>query len=128
MEAAMRALLSIVLGMIAVGVLLIAYGLLGPRANAAVPVWNGAPMAADSRGNAYRLARPMPDQERADVGNGTSAPQGWLRCEPGQRAVVRQLAGAAEAECVDPSSIDPYSSTRTPVAYQVSEPWARPTY
>jgi hypothetical protein len=127
MEAAMRTLLGIVLGVIAVGVLLIAYGLLSPRADATVPAWNGAPTAADSRGDAYQLARPMLGQERADVGNATVAPQARLRCEPGQRAVVRQFAGAAEAECVDPSSIDPSGSMRTPVAYQVSEPWARPT-
>jgi len=128
MEAAMKTLLGIVLAVIAVGVLLIAYGLLSPRADAAVPPWNGSPVAADSRGDAYQLAHPMLGQDRAEVGNATSAPQVRLRCEPGQRAVVRQLAGAAEAECVDRSPIDPYGSIRTPVAYQASEPWARPTY
>jgi hypothetical protein len=127
MEAAMRTFLGIVLGVIAVGVLLIAYGLLSPRAYAE-PAWNGAPVATDSRDGAYQLARRMLGQDRAEVGNATSAHQVRLRCEPGQRAVVRQLAGAAEAECVEPSSIDPYSSMRTPVAYEVSEPWARPTY
>jgi hypothetical protein len=88
----MRAVLSIVLGVIAVGVLLIAYSLLSPRAKAAVPAWNGAPMAADSRGDAYQLARPMLGHERADVGNATSPLPVWLRCELGQRAVVRSSA------------------------------------
>ena len=83
----MRALLSIVLGVIAVGVLLIAYGILSPRANAA---WNGAPVAADSRGDAYQLASPMLGQERADVGNATSAPLVRLRCDDRRHSHLRR--------------------------------------
>src|SRR5438552_6190484 len=54
-EAAMRTFLGTVLSVIAVGVLLIAYGLLSPRA-AAAPYGGGT----DLRGDAYQLARPMP--------------------------------------------------------------------
>jgi len=124
----MRTLLESVLGVIAVGVLLIAYALLSPRASSTAPVWNGVPVVADSRGDAYQLARPMFGRERIEVGDATAAPQFRLRCEAGQRAVIRQIAGAAEAECVDPSSIDRYRSMRTSVAYQMSEPGARPSY
>ena len=102
-ETAMRTLLGTVLGVIAVGVLLIAYGLLSPRASATAPAWNPMPAATDSRGNTYR---PM------------AAPQLLLRCEPGQRALVWQGAGAAEAECADASFIDRYGSMRTPITYQ----------
>src|SRR6266516_2213579 len=52
MRAAMRTFLGTVLSIIAVGVLLIAYGLLSPRA-AAAPY--GLPAA-----DAYQVARPMP--------------------------------------------------------------------
>ena len=51
----MRTFLGTVLSVIAVGVLLIAYGLLSPRA-AAAP-YGGV---TDLRGDAYQLARPMP--------------------------------------------------------------------
>ena len=51
----MRTFLGTVLSVIAVGVLLIAFGLLSPRA-AAAP-YGGA---SDLRGDAYQLARPMP--------------------------------------------------------------------
>jgi hypothetical protein len=51
----MRTFLGTVLSVIAVGVLLIAYGLLSPRA-AAAP-YGGV---SDMRGDAYQLARPMP--------------------------------------------------------------------
>ena len=52
----MRTFLGTVLSVIAVGVLLIAYGLLSPRA-AAAPYGLVTP---DSRADAYQLARPMP--------------------------------------------------------------------
>src|SRR2546425_7841403 len=55
-EAAMRTFLGTVLSVIAAGVLLIAYGLLSPRA-AAAPYGLVTP---DSRADAYQLARPMP--------------------------------------------------------------------
>lgn len=56
----MRTFLATVLSVIAAGVLLIAYGLLGPRA-AAAP---GGIMQYDARGDAYQLARPMYASER----------------------------------------------------------------
>jgi hypothetical protein len=112
----MRTLLGTLLSLIAVGVLLIAYGLLSPRASASAPAWNGtpvasvAPVAYDSRGNTY------------------PPPQLMLRCEPGQRAAVWQVAGTAEAACVGDSSADRYASFGTPVAYQIPEPRPRPSY
>ena len=102
----MKTFLGTVLSAIAVGVLLIAYGLLSPGARAAGPVWNSVPVGADSRGEAAF----------------------GLRCEPGQRAIIRQVAGAAEAGCVDPPSVDRYGSVATPVAYRTSEPRQFQTY
>jgi hypothetical protein len=58
----MRGFLASVLSIIAVGVLLIAYGLLSPRALAAP----GA-IQNDARGDAYPLARPMYASERVDL-------------------------------------------------------------
>jgi hypothetical protein len=58
----MRGFIATVLSVIAVGVLLIAYGLLGTRA-AAAP---GA-IQYDARGQAYELARPMYASERVDL-------------------------------------------------------------
>jgi hypothetical protein len=101
----MRTFLGTVLSVIAVGVLLIAYGLLGPGASANGSVWNNVPLAADPRGGA----------------------QFRLRCEPGQRVMTHQDDWADEAACVDISPVDRYSSIRTPVAYQTRESWARPT-
>ena len=95
----MRTFLGTVLSAIAVGVLLIAYGLLSPGGRAANPVWGNAAVGADSRGEAAF----------------------GLRCEPGQRAVIRQVAGVAEAGCVDSPSLDRYGSVATPVAYRTSE-------
>src|SRR5438552_15424153 len=61
-EAAMRTFLGTVLSVIAVGVLLIAYGLLSPRA-AAAP-FSGA--ATDPY--AYQVARPMPASDIVTLG------------------------------------------------------------
>jgi hypothetical protein len=55
----MRAFLATVLSVIAIGVLLIAYGLLGTRAAAAPGL-----IQYDARGQAYELARPMYASER----------------------------------------------------------------
>src|SRR4051812_3749342 len=75
MRSAMRAFLATVLSLIAGGVLLIAYGLLGPRAvaapaspyaAAAAPLasFGGAaptvPYAVDARGTVYQPVAPMP--------------------------------------------------------------------
>jgi hypothetical protein len=64
----MRAFLATILSVIAVGVLLIAYGLIAPRA-AAAP---GAPAVPglvqyDARGQAYEVARPVYASERVDL-------------------------------------------------------------
>jgi hypothetical protein len=104
----MRTFLSAILGVIAIGVLLIAYGVFNPRA-----------ATADS----YQLARPAYADRlslRDDAAGG--APQLQLRCEPGQRAVIRQVAGAAAGECIDDVSFgDAPRATRASVAYPVNE-------
>ena len=56
----MRTYFAAVLGVIAIGVMLIAYGLLGPRVSAAP----GDVVTLDSRGAAYQTARPMYASER----------------------------------------------------------------
>ena len=104
----MRTFLSAILGVIAIGVLLIAYSVFNPRS-----------ATADS----YQMARPafadrVSVRDEALVG----APQLQLRCEPGQRAVIRQVAGAAAGECIDDTSFGyaPQAS-RASVAYPVNE-------
>jgi len=59
----MRTFFAAVLGVIAVGVMLIAYGLLSPRV-AAAP---GDIVTLDSRGAAYQTARPVYASERVAV-------------------------------------------------------------
>jgi predicted ABC-type sugar transport system permease subunit len=112
----MRTLIGTLLGVIALGVVLIAYGLLTPRVATA---------------DAYQLARPgfervslttdtnrdFANDRAAFAGDAAGAPL-QLRCEPGQRAVIRQVAGAASAECLD----DAYAprATRAALTYPVS--------
>lgn len=115
----MRALFGSLLGVIAVGVLLIAYGLLNPRTVAGVP--GSAPVGDGS--DAHLFARPV--SERLTFGESvpqSDAPQFQLRCEPGQRAIVRQMAGAAAAECVDPTPLERDRFVRAPIAYDVGAP------
>jgi hypothetical protein len=83
----MRSFLTAVLGVIAVGVLLIAYGVINPRTVSTEPfqVWRTAGERVSFR----------------DDGSAESTPRLELRCEPGQRAVVRQVAAVASARCVD---------------------------
>ena len=115
----MRNLLGSLLGVIAIGVSLIAYGLLSPRAGAT---------AFDP----YQSARVVPASSRvaltddADV-TGLSGvqpgPSGLqLRCEPGQRAVIRNVGGATAAECIGGVMTDSgYTTTRANLTYPVSD-------
>ena len=118
----MRTLIGTLLGVIAIGVVLIAYGLLTPRVATA---------------DAYQLAQPGLGAQRVSLS--TDANRGFtndvnrgafgadanagaplqLRCEPGQRAVIRQMAGVSSAECVD----DAYAprTTRAALTYPVNE-------
>src|SRR2546426_4190993 len=117
----MRTFLGTVLGVIALGVLLIAYGLLSPRVSATAPAWGVAPGISDGTVNVYSPARPMLANERInlpDEANMAATPLLQIRCEPGQRAAIRQVAGATVAECLDAVSSDRYASVSTPVAYQ----------
>lgn len=66
----MRGFLATVLSVIAVGVLLIAYGLLSPRA-AAAPA---GMIQYDARGDAYQLARPVYASERVTLPDDPYAP------------------------------------------------------
>lgn len=66
----MRAFLASVLSLIAVGVLLIAYGLLSPRV-AAAPA---GMIQYDARGDAYQLARPVYASERINLSGDPYAP------------------------------------------------------
>jgi hypothetical protein len=104
----MRTFLSAILGVIAIGVLLIAYGLFNPRS-----------ATADS----YQVARPaFADRVSVRDEGPVGAPQLQLRCEPGQRAVIRQVAGAAAGECIDDTSLG-YAprASQASVAYPVNE-------
>ena len=88
----MRAFLATVLSVIAVGVLLIAYGLISPRV-AAAPAGPAGLVQYDARGDAYQLARPMYASERVDLANDPYAPR---------------TAMAYPASTVRPASYDPY--------------------
>ena len=126
----MRTFLGTVLGVIALGVLLIAYGLLSPRVSATAPGWGAAPGIGDGA-NVYAPARPMLTTERvnlSDEGNVATTPLLQIRCEPGQRAAIRQVAGVAMAECLGPASADGYGPVSTPVAYQPRPVPAYQTY
>jgi hypothetical protein len=116
----MRTFLGTVLGVIAIGVLLIAYGLLSPRVGATAPAWGDSGIA-DGTANLYPPARPMVATERVnlpDQANAAATPLLQIRCEPGQRAAIREVAGATVAECLDAVSSDRYGSVSAPVAYQ----------
>jgi hypothetical protein len=117
----MRTLLGSLLGVIAVGVLLIAYGLLGTRA--------GAMTSIDSAQSARTIPVSgrvtLPDDPYGAVGSGAqqAAASGLqLRCEPGQRAVIRNIGGATVAECVDDARPGSgYTTTRAALTYPVAE-------
>jgi len=99
----MRTFVGTVLSVIALGVILIAYGLLTPRSTAA----DSSQLVAtgSERFDAIRTSGMSP------------APQLQLRCEPGQRAIVREIAGRATAECVD----DVAGPMRRSLAYRTSD-------
>ena len=82
----MRTFLSAILGVIAVGVLLIAYGVFNPRAATA---------------DQYQVARPGVERVGLLDESVAGTPHLQIRCEPGQLAVIRQVGGASAAECVD---------------------------
>jgi hypothetical protein len=71
----MKAFLATVLSVIAAGVLMIAYGLIAPRAGAATPVAAGtpsAPVVYDARTGTYQLAGPMYASERVPLPNASA--------------------------------------------------------
>ena len=103
----MRTFLSAILGVIAIGVLLIAYGVFNPR----IPAADSSQVALPAYADRVSLRDDAP-----------VAPQLQLRCEPRQRAVIRQVAGAATGECVDDVLLgDAPRVTRASVAYPVNE-------
>jgi hypothetical protein len=59
-----------VLSVIAVGVMLIAYGLIAPRAGAVSAFPQGAPVMYDAQTGTYQLARPMYASERMPLASG----------------------------------------------------------
>jgi hypothetical protein len=77
----MRAFLGTVLSIIAVGVLLIAYGLLAPRAGAFSSTGQPGQVMFDPQTGTYQVARPILANERFEVGPdgrvyATTSPQG----------------------------------------------------
>jgi hypothetical protein len=101
----MRTFIGAVLSVIAVGVMLIAYGLLTPRTT-----------TADSS----QLVRAPLTSARFDtdgIGQLSSTPRLQLRCEPGQRAILREVAGSAAAECADDLDVP----ARASLAYRTSD-------
>src|SRR2546423_14971809 len=80
----MKIFLGTVLSIIAVGVLLIAYGLLGRRAGAASIGIVGSTVPAD----AYQLARPMPVNDVVSM-NGVAPTGGFMTGAPAQAVAYR---------------------------------------
>jgi hypothetical protein len=110
----MRTLIGVVFGAIAVGVLLIAYALLNPRT-----------AAADS----YQLAQPALVNERISLDGDSriaATPLLQIRCEPGQRAIIRQAAGTAVAECVDEGIASPRARQANTVVTYPAETYSAP--
>jgi hypothetical protein len=106
----MRTLIGVVFGAIAVGVLLIAYALFNPRT-----------AAADS----YQLTQPALVNERISLDGDSrvsATPLLQIRCEPGQRAIIRQAAGTAAAECVDDGNAVPRATIARPANTVVTYP------
>jgi hypothetical protein len=93
----MRAFLAAVLSVIAVGVLLIAYGLLSPRV-AAAPA---GVVQYDARGDAYQLPRPMYATERVDLANDP--------CGYGARAPMAYPTNITRPVAYDPYAAQPVS-------------------
>ena len=113
----MKTFLSALLGVIAIGVLLIAYGVFHPRL-ATADSYRATPAAYAERTTPVSYTQGVPLAEAAPLG----APPLQIRCEPGQRAVIRQVAGAASGECIDDVSAG-YAprATRASLAYPVNE-------
>jgi hypothetical protein len=110
----MRTLIGVVFGAIAVGVLLIAYALLNPRT-----------AAADS----YQLTQPALVNERISLDGDSrvaATPLLQIRCEPGQRAIIRQAAGTAVAECVDEGIASPRARQANTVVTYPAETYSAP--
>jgi hypothetical protein len=101
----MRAFLASVLSLIAVGVLLIAYGLLSPRA-AAAPA---GMIQYDARGDAYQLARPVYASERINLSGDPYAPY------PGRTVTTYASNDARRASAYDPYD-DPAPAPRRAAA------------
>jgi hypothetical protein len=101
----MRTFFAAVLGVIAVGVMLIAYGLLSPRV-AAAP---GDVVTLDSRGVAYQTARPMYASERvalpADPYGDVRDPRAYPAYAPPARPAYAARTVAAPVEAVAPRRV-----------------------
>jgi hypothetical protein len=95
----MRTFLGGVLGVIAVGVLLIAYGVFNPRTATADSSSQAQSIYGDRVG--YAANQPLQRAVYSNDGSMAASPQLEIRCEAGQRAVIRQVNGAAAGECVD---------------------------
>ncbi len=106
----MRAFIATTLGVIAAGVLVVAYGLVGPHAGA--PAFDGV---SAPNGRAVLV------NDRVPLGPADDAlgAQLQLRCGPGQAAVVRQIAGSTQAACVIDGA--PYAYARGSISQPVSE-------
>jgi hypothetical protein len=105
----MRAFLATVLSVIAVGILLIAYGLLGPRA-AAAPA---GMIQYDARGDAYQLARPV--SERIELARDPYSPYAARTAMAYPANAVRPVPGYEPYEPA-PRQVVAARTTRSPAA------------
>src|SRR5262245_2174243 len=103
----MRAFLATVLSVIAVGVLLIAYGLLGPRAPAAPDM-----LQYDARGQG--VARPMYASERVDLNDPSYASYASPYAAAPRAPMAYPVSSVSQ-----PPAYDPYVAAPAPAARQV---------
>src|SRR5262245_48488901 len=85
----MRVFFGTVLSIIAMGVLLIAYGLLAPRAAASMPI------VTDASGNVYQLAQPVGQQLPGGQMEVVRYAQPYAQPAASQPAVVRYVPAAS---------------------------------
>ncbi len=109
----MRALLATLLGTIAVGLLLIAYGLLSPRIVAGVPM---SPIMGDSA-DPYRLARPVNQQYETigidRYGSPVAMPVSYVVREP---YVTTEAAAVGQPRAVRTNQTASYPAQRRSAA------------
>jgi hypothetical protein len=105
----MRGFLATVLSVIAAGVLLIAYGLIAPRAAAISAASPGVPVMFDAQTGTYQVARPMYASERIALTDGSD-----VRALGGRDYGVAQATPRTVSYASDARPVRAYSTAPVP--------------